>query len=204
MKRFVLFMLLAAVVSIGLAAGNKISGVQATGNMAITADSTDRADSLSAATTATVANEHPEEKESPANQLIKTVGNNLVPLTGIVFIFGSPIAIVLIVLSFRHKQKKAQYELIAKAIEAGKDIPEGVFQTDKREPRNNFTMGITNLFAGIGISILLWNLVALKFASIGLLISCVGIGQIIIYLVMKKSKKTQEETGASENKRLTE
>lgn len=197
-------MLFAAVASIGLTAGNTISGVQATDSMEAVADSTERVDSLNTGTAEVVYTEKSADREELANQLISTVGNNLVALVAIVIIFGSPVVIVLIIFNYRHRQKKAQYELIAKAIEAGKDIPDGLFQVNKREPRNNLTVGVTNLFIGIGISILLWNLIALRFASIGVLVSCVGIGQIIIYLAMNKPKKAAKESDPSENKRMTE
>lgn len=129
-----------------------------------------------------------------AGNLLSEVNESLVPIVGIVFVFGMPVLIILTVLVFRHKKQKAQYELVAKALEAGKDIPEGLFGNKNEEVKNTFTKGIINTCTGIGVAILLWGLVEFKFASIGLLISCIGIGQIIIYCKLHTSQKDRKNT----------
>lgn len=132
------------------------------------------------------------DDESIASVLISEMSSNLIPAMGIIAVFGMPVFIILIVFIFQHKKQKAEYELAAKALEAGKDIPEGLFSTKKSEEKNTLTKGITNLFAGIGISILLWVLVDAKYASIGVLVTCIGIGQIIIYRIMNPASQKTE------------
>lgn len=134
----------------------------------------------------------PKEISNNKNEaiaLLSSVNDNLVPLTGIVAVFGMPVLIILITFIYNHKKQKAQYELAAKALEAGKDIPEGLFGNKNTEEKNTLTKGVINTFAGIGIAILLWALVDIKFASIGVLVTCIGIGQIIIYRVMNPTSR---------------
>lgn len=200
MKKLFLMMLILFTVSILSKAENKGSKIASIDTTRV--EKSQQADSL-------IINEVESVTDSTESSdwinLLSEIADNIVPLTGIVFIFGFPVLIVLIVFSYQHKKRKAQYELIAKAIEAGKDIPEGFLETRKSEVKNSFTTGIINTFAGVGLAILLWALVSLKFASIGLLITCIGIGQIIIYQVMHKPAGQNKESENAENsKRLPE
>lgn len=71
------------------------------------------------------------DDESIASVLISEMSSNLIPAMGIIAVFGMPVFIILIVFIFQHKKQKAEYELAAKALEAGKDIPEGLFSTNR-------------------------------------------------------------------------
>lgn len=129
----------------------------------------------------------------------------LVPIIAIVFSFGMPIVIVLLILLFKHKNKKAQCALAAKALEAGKDIPEGLFYKEElREGNSLMAKGIKNLFLGLGLGIFLWAITdEFGLGCIGFMIMFIGLGQIVIHKIQNPSPEPfirmnkDEKTGES-------
>lgn len=104
-------------------------------------------------------------------------------------VFGMPVFIVFIILYFRHKNRKAKMKVIEKAIENGATIPENVLK-EYEEECNGYSKGIRNIFVGIGFGIFMWALTGEFFlACIGILLICIGLGQVITHHVQKNERK---------------
>lgn len=130
---------------------------------------------------------------------------SIVSIIAIIAVFGMPVLIVLIVSIVNHKNKRAQYRLAEKALENGKDIPEGLF-TKTKEETNLRAKGIKNIFLGIGLGIFLWAITGeFGLGCIGFMIMFIGLGQWIIASTGKKEENNNpfirihndEKTGES-------
>jgi len=122
----------------------------------------------------------------------------VVPVIAILAVFGMPVFIILIVFVFRHKNKQAQYRLAEKALENGKDIPEGLFK-EIEKPTNIYAKGVKNAFLGLGLGIFLWALTGeFGLGCIGFMIMLMGIGQIVIHYTQKPSDKNKLEDKSDE------
>ena len=122
----------------------------------------------------------------------------IVPVIAILAVFGMPVFIILIVFVFRHKNKQAQYRLAEKALENGKDIPEGLFK-EIEKPTNIYAKGVKNAFLGLGLGIFLWALTGeFGLGCIGFMIMLMGIGQIVIHYTQKPSDKNKLEDKSDE------
>ena len=137
---------------------------------------------------------------------LQTIGEEvLIPIVGIVFVFGMPVLIILFIFIFKHKNKKAQCEVAVKALEMGKDIPEGLFKNDTTtNGSNQMSKGIMNFFLGIGLGIFLWSLTGeFGLGCIGFMVMFIGLGQIIIHKIQNPSQEPfirmtkNEDTGES-------
>lgn len=125
------------------------------------------------------------------NWIDRNGGETLVALTAIVFSLGMPLLIVIAVLYFRHKNRKAQYRLVEQALAAGQPLPEDFFR--RTDTTDIHAKGIKNICTGAGLCLFLWFLTG-KFnvASIGLLIMFTGFGQLIIYYTRPRKKDDQQ------------
>lgn len=116
-------------------------------------------------------------------------------------IFGLPAFIIFLIFYFRHRDKKRRYELAQQALAAGQPIPEGLMRsggayvpngdgsTEGDETRRLEALrnkGIRNIGVGIGLVVLLWMLVDMSIAAIGVLVLCIGISQVVTYYLQNK------------------
>lgn len=127
----------------------------------------------------------------------------IIPIVSIIAVFGMPVLIVLIVSIVNYKNRKAQYRLAEKALENGKDIPEGLFtKTKETDIRSK---GIKNIFVGIGLGIFLWALTGeFGLGCIGFMIMFFGIGQWLIAQSNKKDGKERPFTDMHNDNRAGE
>ena len=117
----------------------------------------------------------------------------LIPLTAIIFGCAVPVLIIFFIFWYRHKDKQAQFRLAEKALENGKDIPEGLFK-EAQEPTNIYARGVKNAFLGLGLGIFLWALTGeFGLGCIGFMVMFMGIGQIVIHYTQKPSDKNKLE-----------
>lgn len=125
----------------------------------------------------------------------------LLPIIAVIFTLGMPIIIILIVFIFKHKNRKEQYALAAKALEAGKDIPVEFFAKKNAEESGNLmAKGVKNAFLGLGLGIFLWALTSqFGLGCIGFMIMFIGIGQIVIHKTQGSSEKPNPFTGNTQN-----
>ena len=122
----------------------------------------------------------------------------IIPVLGIIMIFGLPILIVALVLYFRHKNKQAKYKLAAEALAAGKEVPKELFEENLASPKHNnetLTKGIQNICLGLGLGVFLWLLTNVAaIAAIGFIIFCKGVGEVIIAYTTRSSEKEPSAT----------
>ena len=122
----------------------------------------------------------------------------IIPILGIIMIFGLPILIVALVLYFRHKNKQAKYKLAAEALAAGKEVPKELFEENLANPKHNnetLTKGIQNICLGLGLGVFLWLLTNVAaIAAIGFIIFCKGVGEVIITYATRSSEKEPSAT----------
>jgi len=122
----------------------------------------------------------------------------IIPVLGIIMVFGLPILIVALVLYFRHKNKQAKYKLAAEALAAGKEVPKELFEENLASPKQNnetLTKGIQNICLGLGLGVFLWLLTNVAaIAAIGFIIFCKGVGEVIIAYTTRSSEKEPSTT----------
>ena len=122
----------------------------------------------------------------------------IIPVLGIIMVFGLPILIVALVLYFRHKNKQAKYKLAAEALAAGKEVPKELFEENLASPKHNtetLTKGIQNICLGLGLGVFLWLLTNVAaIAAIGFIIFCKGVGEVIIAYATRSSEKEPSTT----------
>ena len=122
----------------------------------------------------------------------------IIPVLGIIMVFGLPILIVALVLYFRHKNKQAKYKLAAEALAAGKEVPKELFEENLASPKHNnetLTKGIQNICLGLGLGVFLWLLTNVAaIAAIGFIIFCKGVGEVIIAYATRSSEKEPSST----------
>lgn len=127
-----------------------------------------------------------EEDRSKGNMTFSTpnlnkgIDGNIVAIIGIIAVFGMPVFILFIVFFYRHKQRKAKYQLAEKILASGQQLPENFFDTST--VKNLRSKGISNICLGLGLFIFLWALTdEFSLGCIGLLILLTGVGQVIIH-----------------------
>lgn len=122
----------------------------------------------------------------------------IIPVLGIIMIFGLPILIVALVLYFHYKNKQAKYKLAAEALAAGKEVPKELFEENLASPKQNnetLTKGIQNICLGLGLGVFLWLLTNVAaIAAIGFIIFCKGVGEVIIAYATRSSEKEPSAT----------
>ncbi len=104
-----------------------------------------------------------------------------------ILLFSFPLILVGLILYFRYKNKKAKYEIMKQALIHGKNLPPefntGIRPTAPVTGSSNdylWRKGVKTFFLGIGLALFLGMLTTRELASIGLLIMCIGAGQIIL------------------------
>lgn len=99
---------------------------------------------------------------------------------GMFLFFITPVVLIILIFYFRNKNRKQRYLLMQQALAAGQPLPKEVFK-EVTLPDNR-VKGIKNMALGIGLALFLWMLTdEFSIACIGLLIFCIGAGQLVIY-----------------------
>lgn len=102
--------------------------------------------------------------------------------------------IVLIVLIFNHRNKRAKYELMAKAIEAGKEIPSSFFEEAKspKSAKTPLQSAFSLMGVGLGLFLMFWFLKGeLTLSFIGAIPFMLGLGKFIAYQLENKKEETK-------------
>ena len=207
MKHFILTLVLAMLTATAAQAEKKTETVRDTVNNTVKLIETDGDDTLSITTYEgenadrvvlttqyTVSKDSDDEGNDYFLGLHKSAWDwgILVSIVGIIFVFGLPIAIVFIIVAFRSKNRRAKYKLAEQILASGQELPQGFF--DDLNVRDLRTRGFSNLFLGLGLFILLWALTEdFSVGCIGLLVLCIGLGQLVTYYTRDRKKRNDTE-----------
>lgn len=111
-----------------------------------------------------------------------------VAILGTLLFFGLPILILFLVFYYRNKSRKQKFLLMQQALASGQPLPKDVFK-EVALPDNR-VKGIKNVALGLGLVIFLWLLTGeASISCIGLLIMCIGAGQLVIYYTTPKKEE---------------
>lgn len=114
-------------------------------------------------------------------------------ILGITVPFLTAILIILIVFLAKAYKEKSRNELIAKAIEHGKDLSPDLFLREQKSLRKSdpLTGALVSIGIGIGLFLALYFFFGgFKFAAFGCIPLFIGIGQLVAYFVNKNKKET--------------
>ena len=112
----------------------------------------------------------------------------LIPLFGIIIPFLTAVTIIFLVLRAKITRDKSRNELIAKAIEHGKELSPDLFAADERNSKKSdpLTSALVSIGVGIGLFLALYFFFGgFKFAAFGCIPLFIGIGQLVAYLINK-------------------
>ena len=121
----------------------------------------------------------------------------LIPIFGIVGIFGMPVLIILIISYFDKRNKEQFHTTLQKLIESGQELSPELLQSIpgyKKEngKRNDIRTG--TITSGVGIGIVLFGQFGAQeteLVGIGLLVLSIGLG-ILAYGIYNKDKKVND------------
>lgn len=129
----------------------------------------------------------------------------IVPVLGITVPFLFAFLVIFFFIYYRNKKQKAHYQVIEKAIEAGRELPDGFFESPRSRQALPDKLVILNqglVFLGIGLGLAIWSIVMwsingteesgggvgvflLGLAAIFIL---VGVGKLILYRVSSRTE----------------
>ena len=122
----------------------------------------------------------------------------LIPIFGIVGIFGMPVFIVWIVHYFESRSEKKFHQTLQELIKSGQELSPDILQSipgykkEKNGERNDIRSG--TITAGVGIGIVLFGqfgVAETPLVGIGLLVLSIGLG-FLAYGIYNKDKKVND------------
>lgn len=122
----------------------------------------------------------------------------LIPIFGIVGVFGMPVFIVWIVHYFESKSEKKFHQTLQELIKSGQELSPDILQSipgykkEKNGERNDIRQG--TIAAGVGIGIVLFGqfgVAETPLVGIGLLVFSIGLG-FLAYGIYNKDKKVND------------
>lgn len=132
----------------------------------------------------------------------------IVPVLGITVPFLFAFLIIFFFIYYRNKKQKAHYQVIEKAIEAGRELPDGFFESPQ-SPRSRQALPdklvILNqglVFLGIGLGLAIWSIVmwsingteesgggvGIFLLGLAAIFILVGAGKLILYRVSSRTE----------------
>jgi Domain of unknown function (DUF6249) len=100
----------------------------------------------------------------------------LIPLAGIAF----PLAVLVVVLQFRERQRKQLYDTVKHYADRGMPVPRELLDPPRRSSLNTPRYGaFTVIGLGLGLALMFWALELPALTGIGGLLVCVGAAQLI-------------------------
>lgn len=121
---------------------------------------------------------------------------DIIGLAAVTSPFIAGFLIVLIILIFSHRNKKAKYELMAKALESGKELPSNFFEEEKKmkQKESPIQRAIQLIAIGIGLFILLWYIADHDVAFVAAIPFFLGVGRLVSIYFESKNKAPKSET----------
>ena len=113
----------------------------------------------------------------------------LILVISVLAIFVGPLLIIALIFYYRHKNRKAKYELAAKMIEKGEPLPADL-EESVRGLSDMESKGIKNMCLGAALTIFIWALTdSFGLACIGLIVLANGLSQ---YIIARRTKETED------------
>lgn len=127
----------------------------------------------------------------------------IVPVLGITVPFLFAFLIIFFFIYYRNKKQKAHYQVIEKAIEAGRELPDGFFESPRSRqarPDKLVTLNQGLVFLGIGLGLAVWSIVmwsingteefgdgvGIFLLGLAAIFILVGAGKLILYRVSSR------------------
>lgn len=107
---------------------------------------------------------------------------SIIAIVSVVMVFGMPIFIIFIIFFFIHKSDAKKAEVAKAAIQSGQPVPDYLLDKkiiEKRDPEYAYKQGIQTALTGIGLAFFLGMIISKEFASIGILVTFVGLGKML-------------------------
>lgn len=119
----------------------------------------------------------------------------LVPILGILAVFGTPVLIVYLIVRASTRRRELMHENINKLLEQGKDVPPELLQAFQRQasPETDLYRGIRLSLVGVAIIIALSMLSGFEVGSLGFIPLAIGLAQVITWKIQQKKKQEQAE-----------
>lgn len=113
----------------------------------------------------------------------------LILVISVLAIFVGPLLIIALIFYYRHKNRKAKYELAAKMIEKGEPLPADL-EESVRGLSDMESKGIKNMCIGAAVTVFIWALTdSFGLACIGLIVLANGLSQ---YIIARRTKETED------------
>lgn len=119
----------------------------------------------------------------------------MVPIVAITFSLGAPVIIVALFLMYSHRKRTQRAELVAKFIDADREVPQELLQAFNNEARdaNYLHSGLTLVGVGIGVLIALGILAGWKVGAIGLIPLFIGLARLLIWKISTNKEGEQSQ-----------
>lgn len=129
----------------------------------------------------------------------------IVPVLGITVPFLFAFLVIFFFIYYRNKKQKAHYQVIEKAIEAGRELPDGFFESPRSRQALPDKLVILNqglVFLGIGLGFAIWSIVmwsingteesgggvGIFLLGLAAIFILVGAGKLILYRVSSRTE----------------
>lgn len=129
----------------------------------------------------------------------------IIPVLGITVPFLFAFLIIFFFIYYRNKKQKAHYQVIEKAIEAGRELPDGFFDSPRSRQARPDKLVILNqglVFLGIGLGFAIWSIVmwsingteesgggvGIFLLGLAAIFIFVGAGKLILYRVSSRTE----------------
>lgn len=135
-------------------------------------------------------NDNDEDSEMEKVFAFLTSGSVILILViSVLAIFVGPLLIIALIFYYRHKNRKAKYELAAKMIEKGEPLPADL-EESVRGLSDMESKGIKNMCIGAAVTVFIWALTdSFGLACIGLIVLANGLSQ---YIIARRTKETED------------
>ena len=129
---------------------------------------------------------------------------NVTPLVDVLLVLLilfvlAPVFIIGLILFFVYKNRKQRMKLAEMAIKNGQPIPSELVDSQKTMEGDLRAKGIRQTFLGIGLTCFLGWVVGDIGAGIGILVLCIGLGNLLIARNAQKKRDEQKENEIIEN-----
>lgn len=132
------------------------------------------------------------------SNLFEKFGRNVekfawVPVVCMVLLCLLPLLLLFLILFFTYKGRKAKYSAYQKMAESGQPIPQEMTRDMTEGDIKMRNDGISNICVGVGLAIFLGLIIGKFGIAIGALVTCIGIGKLIIWYLSREENTSKRE-----------